>query len=88
MNFLGVGNLELLVICVLALLILGPRRLILVARVFGTLIGNIRGITENLPRYAEEFLEEDEKPANQSSLAIPPPPAAQPRVTGTKNDNK
>ena len=87
MNFLGVGNLELLVICVLALLILGPRRLILLARSFGTLIGNIRGITENLPRYIEEFLEEDENPTNQSR-AIPSPPETQPRVTSTEDANK
>ena len=60
MNFMGIGNLELLLVLILALLILGPRRLILLAQVLGKFIGNLRGITETLPQYAEEFLEEDQ----------------------------
>ena len=78
MNFMGVGNLELLVILVLALLILGPRRLILLARAFGNLMGNIRELTGNLPRYAEELLEGDEE-SNKRSTAIPSPPEARAR---------
>lgn len=85
MNFMGVGNLELLVIIVLALLILGPRQLVMLTQAFGKFIGNIREITENLPRYAEEFLEEDEESTDQSP-AIPPPPDAQPRKKGAGNE--
>ena len=84
MNFMGVGNLELLVILVLALLILGPRRLILLARTFGNLIGNIREITGNLPRYAEELLEGEDESIKQST-AIPSTSEARKRKKDAEN---
>lgn len=78
---MGIGNLELLLVLILALLILGPRRLILLAQVLGKFIGNLRGITETLPQYAEEFLEEDQN-SKKPIPSIPSPPEAQPREKG------
>jgi len=55
MNFMGVGGLELLVILVLAMLVLGPRRLASTAQTLGKLTRELRRGAEDLPGFLEEL---------------------------------
>ena len=83
MNLMGVGPLELLVILVVALLVLGPARLVSSGRTMGKLMRELRRATEGLPNLVEDLLESDgsssapEDTSKQSPL--PSPPEAQPR---------
>ncbi|MFN3973732.1 MAG: twin-arginine translocase TatA/TatE family subunit [Dehalococcoidia bacterium] len=69
MNFLNIGTMELLFILLIALLVLGPERLVSTARKVGKAVTRFRKATEDLP----SLLEEIETPPPQ------PPPGALPR---------
>lgn len=82
MNFMGVGNLEILVVLTLALLILGPKRLASTARSLGQVIGQLRQASENLPNLVDEILEGTDDPKDKRDLQsapLPSPPQTQPR---------
>ncbi len=65
----GVGSTELILLLVIGLIVLGPRRLPEIANTVGGWIGQARRMTRVLRRQLEEELRLDEKPA------IKPPPA-------------
>lgn len=69
MNFLNIGTMELLFILLIALLVLGPERLVSTARKVGKAVTRFRKATEDLPT----LLEEIEAPPPQ------PPEGASPR---------
>lgn len=90
----GIGMPELLVIMVVALVVLGPKRLPEVARTLGKGLAEFRkatsGITDEL-RNAQVMLEEEVRQADRKSkdaarkspaaapnVAVAPPPAAEP----------
>ena len=64
MNFFGVGFLELVFILVVALLVLGPNKMVDVARTLGRYVREVQRATSEIPR---AFSMEDEQPA------APPP---------------
>ncbi len=62
MNILGMGSIELVVILLVGFIILGPRRMVDAARLFGKATREIRRITEDLPDMVlDENLEEPRK---------------------------
>jgi Sec-independent protein translocase protein TatA len=70
-NILNIGTLELLFILLIALLVLGPDRLVSTARQVGRAATRLRRATENLPALLEE-----EEP-------LPPPEGSHPRPKAT-----
>lgn len=77
----GIGMPELLVIMVVALVVLGPKRLPEVARTLGKGLAEFRratsGITDEL-RNAQVMLEEEVRQAERKTKDGPPKPAAAP----------
>ena len=57
MNIFGVGGLELLVILVIAMLVLGPTRLVDYTRSLGRISREFRRANKGIPLAIEEFLE-------------------------------
>ncbi|GBD10842.1 Sec-independent protein translocase protein TatA [bacterium HR23] len=69
MDFLNIGPMELLFILLVALLLLGPEKLVSTARRVGKAVTRFRKATEDIPTLLEEI---DAPPP-------PPPPGAHPR---------
>ena len=67
MDFLGVGSLELLVIMVVALLILGPNRVVDMARGAGKIVRELRRTVGEATRMIEEVPPEDDSGSNGTS---------------------
>ncbi len=63
MNILGIGTLELIVICVISFIVLGPDRLVQTARFLGKLFGDIRRISSEIPELVgrDDFLANNTK---------------------------
>ena len=59
MNIMGVGSLELLVVLVVALVVLGPERLVSVGRTIGRFIGEFRRTTAGLSRTLQDVVDEE-----------------------------
>lgn len=82
MDFFGIGGSELLLLVFLGGVILGPRRLVQLARDLRRVIAQVRGLTSNLTEQLNReinLLEADEAPAARpkpSEAAAPPPGAA------------
>ncbi len=77
MNILGMGPVELLVVVVIALLVLGPERLVSNMRTFGKLSREFRNKNAGLRRTIQELLEEPLAPSNADEVGAHP--EAQPR---------
>ncbi len=82
MDFLGIGPMELLVILVVAMIFLGPQRIVQVAAQLGKTVREFRKassqLTDEITR--ELTLEEPKKPPPQPALpSAPQPPGAQSR---------
>jgi sec-independent protein translocase protein TatA len=75
MDFLGIGPGELLVIFIIALIVLGPRRLPEVAQQIGKVLGDLQrtsaGLTEELSRELD-LAAQEEKPAPPPTETSPP----------------
>ncbi len=68
MDFLGIGSTELLVALVLALLVLGPQRLVKFARTAGKALRRMRDMSGELTRsITDAVAEEEEKPSASES---------------------
>lgn len=78
MNFLNIGPMELLFILLIALLLLGPERLVSTARRMGKAITRFRKATEDLPTLLEEI--------DTSPPPPPPPEGALPRPSGAAKE--
>jgi len=65
MNFLGIGSTELLVAAVLALLVLGPQRLVKFARSAGKTVRRMQNMTSELTKSITETIPEDEEPPDK-----------------------
>lgn len=77
----GIGMPELLLILVVALLVLGPKRLPEVARVLGRGLAEFRRATSDLTdelRNAQVMIEEETRQATLAAQQKPPPPARPP----------
>ena len=72
MAFLGMGAMEILVVLVLAFVLLGPRKMVDLARLFGRAIGEIKRITEELPRLSLD--ETDASSDGMFSKSVPSNP--------------
>ena len=77
MDFFGIGVLELAFILVVALLVLGPNRMVDVARTLGKHVRELQRATSELPRLLT--LEDDEPKA---------PPAQRPLTPGQPADEQ
>ena len=86
MNILGMGPLEVLVVLVLAVLILGPERMISMARTVGKLSRDLAKTNESVRRTFQDLLEDPAEALTRGSAPEAPPddrvrahPEAQPR---------
>ena len=61
MNLFGIGSLEILIILLVAFLVLGPTRIIGVAKGMGKIVGELRNATGQMTRIMED--EGKEEPA-------------------------
>ena len=74
----GIGMQELVVILVIALLVLGPKRLPQVARSLGRIMGELRRqTTDIMDEFQAQAMGDEEKPRR------PPAPPARPKPPGT-----
>lgn len=71
MDIFGIGGAELLLLAFFALAILGPRRLVEVARQAGKLMGQIRALTTGLTRQLNQELEFMEAAGTEARGASP-----------------
>ena len=71
MNFFGIGPLELLFVIMLALLVLGPNRMVDVARTLGKYVREFQRATSEIPRLISL---DDEPPTPQSAPGKLPDP--------------
>ena len=71
MNFFGIGPLELIFVLVLALLVLGPNRMVDAARTLGKYVRELQRATSELPRLISL---DDEPSPPQSTSGKPPDP--------------
>lgn len=60
LNLFGIGTLEVLIIFAVAFLVLGPTRLVGVAKSLGTIIREMREATGQISRMIDEETEEEE----------------------------
>lgn len=70
MNFFGIGVLELVFILVVALLVLGPNKMVDVARTLGKYVRELQRATSELPRLLT--LEDDQPQLPPPQLGTPP----------------
>lgn len=84
MEFLGIGPLELLVILVVALLVLGPERLMEVARSLGKTASEVRQSINKARRDLTVTLQKEppSKEERSSTLASPPQETAETQEKG------
>lgn len=68
MNFMGIGPLELLLILAIALVVLGPGRVVDTGRKLGRFVGQVRKVTSDLPSLMEELVAGEE----ETPHGIPP----------------
>ena len=85
MNLMGVGPIELMVIVVVALLVVGPARLVPMARNFGKLLRDLRSSTERLPSLLEDFIENNDSSVNSEKISVD---NSLPTPRGTKSRKK
>ena len=71
MNFFGIGPLELIFVIVLALLVLGPNRMVDVARTLGKYVREFQRATSELPRLLS--LDDEPSPPQSASGKLPEP---------------
>ena len=83
MNFMGIGPLELIFVLVIALIVLGPKRLVEASRGMGRLARQARQVTESWPAILEREVGDnlgeqqpkagkDENPETTSRQEAPP----------------
>ena len=74
MNVMGVGGLELLVVLIVAMLVLGPTRVVEYGRTLGKLIGELRRASEGIPAVFENMLDERKAQTEEEEADEEPPP--------------
>ena len=94
MNILGVGSLELLVILVVAMLVLGPTRIVEYGRSLGRISRELRRMSRGIPLTLEQLLEGREEQVDPSqdspetSHRLPEGSQPRPRQSSPKVDTK
>ena len=94
MNILGVGSLELLVILVVAMLVLGPTRIVEYGRSLGRISRELRRMNRRIPLTLEQLLEGREEQVGPSqdspetSHRLPEGSKPRPRQSSPKVDTK
>ena len=68
MNLFGIGSLEILIILLVAFLVLGPTRIMDMARGMGKIVGEMRNVTSQMTRIMEE--EDKEGPAGPKDSEV------------------
>jgi sec-independent protein translocase protein TatB len=71
MNFFGIGFTELILVLVIALLVLGPNKMLEVARTMGKYARDLQRATSELPRLLS--LDEDSKRPTPDRRQVPAP---------------
>ena len=71
MNFFGIGPLELLFVIMLALLVLGPNRMVDTARTLGKYLREFQRITSEIPRLIS--LDDEPSPPRSAPDKLPDP---------------
>ena len=71
MNFFGIGPLELLFVIMLALLVLGPNRMVDVARTLGKYVREFQRATSEIPRLIS--LDDEPSPPQSAAGKLPDP---------------
>jgi len=69
----GVDSSEIILLLIIGLIVLGPKRLPEIANKFGTWIGQARRMTRVMKRQLEEELELDRRPKARKPAFSPPP---------------
>lgn len=96
MNFLGMGSLEVFIILLVAFVVVGPQRMVEVARMLGKLMRDLRRMSAELPelimdeseakqaRPPADYRRADTTPADldREPQALPSPPAVPSPQTG------
>ncbi len=72
----GVDSTEIILLLIIGLVVLGPKRLPEIANKVGSWLGQARRMTRALKRQLEEELSLEDRPSIQAPV-MPPPPAAQ-----------
>ena len=72
----GVDSTEIILLLIIGLIVLGPKRLPEIANKVGSWLGQARRMTRALKRQLEEELSLEEKPSIHTPV-MPPPPASQ-----------
>ena len=96
MNILGVGSLEILVILVVAMLVLGPTRIVEYGRSLGRISRELRRMSRGIPLTLEQLLEGREEqvdpsqdsPETSHRLPEGSKPRPRPRQSSPKVDTK
>ena len=73
MNIMGVGGLELAVVLIVAMLVLGPTRVVEYGRTLGKLIGELRRASEGIPAVFENMLDERKAQTEEEAAEESPP---------------
>ena len=71
MNFFGIGPLELIFVIMLALLVLGPNRMVDVAQTLGKYIREFQRVTSEIPRLIS--LDDEPSPPQSPPGKLPDP---------------
>ena len=71
MNFFGIGPLELIFVLVLALLVLGPNRMVDAARTLGKYVREFQRATSEIPRLIS--LDDEPSPPQSAAGKLPDP---------------
>ena len=90
MNILGVGSLELLVILVVAMLVLGPTRIVEYGRSLGRISRELRRMHRGLPLTLEQLLEgrDEQVDGPETSHRLPEGSKPRPRHFRPKVDTQ
>ena len=77
MNFLGIGPLEIIVVLIIALIVLGPERMLDAARMLGGLVRDAKEVARQVPRVVVEDddvkIVSDGKATSLTGADSPPP---------------
>ena len=71
MNFLGVGPVELLFVLMVALLVLGPGRVVEASRGLGKLVRQLRRLGDEWPKILEEEVDALDQPGREDEEEAP-----------------